>query len=184
METLARSASAPSAQALAAARIVLAERVQGALAGGKPFAADLTALGKGGAAAEQMAALSAVAASGAPTQAVLLSQFRSQRPMFQRELTPSDASWQDRLLGLASRIVTIRPVGDSGANDPATLLIRMENAIVGGDIVAAAALWGQLPEPARRASATFGAELQKRAAADAAIAKIAQDAVAALGVAG
>ena len=184
VETLARTASEPSTQALAAARIVLAERVQGALAAGKPFANDVAALGKGGAPAEQLAALGAVAANGAPTQAVLLSQFRSHRSMFQRELTPSDASWQDRLLGLASRIVTIRPVGDTGANDPATLLIRMENAIVSGDIVAAAGLWGQLPEPARRASAVFGEALQKRAAADAAIAKIAQDAVAALGAAG
>jgi uroporphyrinogen-III synthase len=184
VETLARTAAAPSAQSLAAARIVLAERVQGALAGGKPFAADLTALGKGGAPDEQMAALAAVAANGAPTQTALLAQFRAQRTMFQRELTPADASWQDRLLGLASRIVTIRPVGDTGANDPATLLIRMENAIVAGDIVAAAGLWGQLPEPARRGSAALGENLQKRAAADAAIAKIAQDAVAALGVAG
>ena len=48
----------------------------------------------------------------------------------------------------------------------------------------AATLWEQLPEPARRASAEFGVNLQKRAAADAAIAKIAQDAVAALGAAG
>jgi uroporphyrinogen-III synthase len=184
VETLARTAAAPSAQALAAARIVLAERVQGAIASGKPFSADVAALAKGGAAADQLAALNAVAASGAPTQAALLAGFREHRVMFQRELTPTDASWQDRLLGLASRIVTIRPVGDIGANDPATLLIRLENAIASGNIVAAAGLWGQLPEPARRASADFGANLQKRAAADAAIAKIAQDAVAALGAAG
>lgn len=184
VETLAKTASAPSAQALAAARIVLAERVQGALASGKPFASDVAALAKGGVAAEALAALNAVASSGAPTQASLLAQFREHRTMFQRELTPANASWQDRLLGLASRIVTIRPVGETGANDPATLLIRFENAIVTGNVVAAAGLWGQLPEPAQRASADFGANVQKRAAADAAIAKIAQDAVVALGAAG
>jgi uroporphyrinogen-III synthase len=184
VETLAKTASAPSAQALAAARIVLAERVQAALGSGKPFASDVAALAKGGAVPDQLAALNAVAASGAPTQSALLAGFREHRVMFQRELTPADASWQDRLLGLASRIVTIRPVGDTGANDPATLLIRFENAIVGGNIVVAAGLWAQLPEPAQRASADFGASLQKRAAADAAIAKIAQDAVAALGAAG
>jgi hypothetical protein len=64
------------------------------------------------------------------------------------------------------------------------LLIRLENALASGNIVVAAGLWNQLPEPARRASADFGAALQKRAQADAAIAKIAQDAVAALGAAG
>ncbi|MFA6964588.1 uroporphyrinogen-III synthase [Bosea sp. (in: a-proteobacteria)] len=184
VETLAKAAAAPSPQALAAARIVLAERVQSALASGAPFAGDVAALAKGGGAPEQLAALNAVATSGAPTKDALLSQLRTHRAMFARELMPATAGWQDRLLGLASRIVSIRPIGETGASDPATLPIRLENAIAKGDIVAAAALWAQLPEPARRASADFGGALQKRAAADAAISKIAQDAVAALGVAG
>ena len=184
VETLAKAAAAPSPQALAAARIVLAERVQSALSSGQPFASDVTALARGGGSPEQLAALSAVAATGAPTKDALLAQLRVQRAMFARELMPASAGWQDRLLGLASRVVSIRPVGDTGANDPATLPMRLENAIAKGDIVTAAALWGQLPEPARRASADFGGALQKRGAADAAIAKIAQDAVAALGAAG
>jgi uroporphyrinogen-III synthase len=184
VETLAKAAAAPSPQALAAARIVLAERVQSSLASGQPFANDVAALAKGGGAPEQLAALNAVAASGAPTRDALLSQLRTHRAMFAREIMPASAGWQERLLGLASRIVSIRPVGETGANDPGTLPIRLENAIAKGDIIAASALWGQLPEPARRASADFGGALQKRAAADAAIAKIAQDAVAALGVAG
>ncbi len=184
VETLAKTASAPSSQALAAARIVLAERIQSAIASGQPFASDVAALAKGGGAPEQLAALNAVATTGAPTRDTLLTQFRTHRAMFAREMTPTTASWQDRLLGIASRIVTIRPVGDTGSNDPATLLIRLENALASGNIIGAAGLWNQLPEPARRASADFGAALQKRAQADAAIAKIAQDAVAALGAAG
>lgn len=184
VETLARTAAEPSPKALAAARIVLAERVRTALASGQPFASDVAALQSGGGAAEQLAALNAVAATGAPTQAALLAQFKTHQAMFAREMTPASASWQEQLLGIASRVVTIRPVGDTGANDPSTLVIRLENAISGGRIGMAATLWGQLPEPARRASAEFGVNLQKRAAADAAIAKIAQDAVAALGAAG
>jgi hypothetical protein len=124
VETLAKTASAPSLQALAAARIVLAERIQGAIASGQPFAGDVAALAKGGGAPEQLAALNAVATTGAPTRDTLLAQFRTHRAMFAREMTPATANWQDRLLGLASRIVTIRPVGDTGSNDPATLLIR------------------------------------------------------------
>lgn len=184
VETLAKTAAAPSPQALAAARIVLAERVQTALASGQPFAGDVAALAKGGGAPDQLAALNAVAATGAPTRDTLLAQFRTQRAMLARELAPASANWQDKLLGLASRIVTIRPVGDTGASDPTTLPLRLENALAAGNMVAAAGLWAQLPEPARRAGADFGASLQKRAAADAAIAKIAQDAVAALGAAG
>ncbi len=184
VETLAKAAAGPSPQGLAAARIVLAGRVQAALASGRPFAADVAALAKGGGSPEQIAALNAVAATGAPTKDALLAQLRTHRAMYARELTPASAGWQDRLVALASRVISIRPVGDTGANDPATLPARLENAIARGDNGTAAAAWAQLPEPARRASADFGEALRKRAAADAAIATIAQDAVAALGAAG
>jgi len=184
VEALAKTAAAPSPQGLAAARIVLAERVQAALASGQPFAADVAALAKGGGSPDQLAALNAVATTGAATKDALLTQLRSHRAMFIRELTPASAGWQERALALVSRVISIRPVGDTGANDPATLPARLEAAIARGDIVAAAAAWEQLPEPARRESAAFGEALRKRAAADAAIAKITQDAVAALGTAG
>lgn len=184
VEAQAKAAAAPTPQALAAARIVLADRIQNAIASGQPFAGDVTALAKGGGAPDQLAALNAVSAKGAPTQAALLGQFRNHQPLFIREMTPATASWQDKLLGLASRLVSVRPVGETGDNDPGTLVIRLETAIARNNIGAAATLWGQLPEPARRASAEFGEALQKRAAADAAIATIAQDAVAALGAGG
>lgn len=181
-EAQAKSATGP--EAAAAARVVLAERVQRALAGGRPFAGDVAALTKSGVAPADIAALAAVATGGAPTREVLLAGFRKHGATFQREVTPQSDNWSDKLLGLASRVVTVRPVGDNGSNDPATLPLRLESAIAAGDMIKAAALWRQLPEPARRASADFGADLEKRAAADAAIAKIAQDAVAALGTAG
>lgn len=184
VETQAKAASGASPEAMAAARIVLAERVQRALAGGRPFAGDISALTKSGVAQADVAALAAVSSGGAPTRQALQAGFRKHGAMFQREVMPASDSWTDKLLALASRVVTVRPVGDSGSTDPATLPLRIEGAIAAGDIVNASALWGQLPEPARRASAEFGADLQKRAAADAAIAKIAQDAVAALGAAG
>jgi len=183
VEALAKTAAAPSPQGLAAARIVLAERVQAALASGQPFAADVAALAKGGGSPDELAALNAVATTGAPTRDALLAQLRGHRAMFVRELTPASAGWQDRLVALASRVISIRPVGDTGANDPATLPARLEAAIARGDNGTAARAWEQLPEPARRESAAFGEALRKRAAADAAIAKITQDAVAALGAA-
>jgi uroporphyrinogen-III synthase len=184
VETQAKAAAGASPEAMAAARIVLAERVQRALVSGRPFPGDIAALTKAGVAQADIAALTGVAAAGAPTREALQAGFRKHGAMFQREVMPASDSWSDKLLALASRIVTVRPVGDSGSTDPATLPIRLESAIAAGDMIKAAALWGQLPEPARRASAEFGADLQKRAAADAAIAKIAQDAVAALGAAG
>lgn len=184
VEATAKSAALPARQALAAARIVLAERIRTAIAAGRPFQQDVAALGVGGLPAERLAPLDAVAAKGAATRDALLAQFKGHRALFARETAPATSDWQDKLVGLASRVVTIRPVGDSGANDPATLPIRLENALVQNDIAAAATFWGQLPEPARRASEAFGAALKARAAAEAAIAGIASEAVAALGTAG
>ncbi|MFM9616282.1 hypothetical protein ACKI18_48375, partial [Streptomyces niveiscabiei] len=80
--------------------------------------------------------------------------------------------------------VTIRPVGEAGSSDPATLPIRLEAALTQADIVKAAELWIQLPEPARRGSEAFGMALRLRAIAETTINRIAQDAVAALGTAG
>lgn len=182
VEAAARNAAQPSRQALAAARVVLAERIRDAIASGRSFQSDLVALGD--IPAEQRAALNAVAGNGAATRDQLLTQFRSHRALFVRETAPAANSWEDKLLGLASRIVTIRPVGDAGSSDPATLPIRLEAALTKGDIVKAAELWTQLPEPARRGSEAFGLALRLRAIAETTINRIAQDAVAALGTAG
>ncbi|CAN7550381.1 uroporphyrinogen-III synthase [Bosea sp. LjRoot90] len=182
VEAAAKSAAQPSRQALAAARVVLAERIRDAIGSGRPFQPDLTALGD--IPAEQRAALSAVAGTGAATRDQLLAQFRSHRALFVRETAPAANSWEDKLLGLASRIVTIRPVGESGSTDPATLPIRLEAALTQNEVVKAAELWTQLPEPARRGSEAFGLALRLRAIAESTINRIAQDAVAALGTAG
>lgn len=182
VEAAARNAAQPSKQALAAARVVLAERIRDAIGSGRPFQADLTALGD--IPAEQRAALAAVAGNGAATRDQLLTQFRSHHALFVRETAPAANSWEDKLLGLASRVVTIRPVGEAGSSDPATLPIRLEAALTQADIVKAAELWIQLPEPARRGSEAFGMALRLRAIAETTINRIAQDAVAALGTAG
>jgi len=182
VEAAAKNAAQPSRQAIAAARVVLAERIRDAIGSGRPFQADLTALGD--IPAEQKTALAAVAGTGAPTRDKLLAQFKSHHALFVRETTPAANSWEDKLLGLASRVVTIRPVGDSGSSDPATLPIRLEGALAQNDVVKAAEFWAQLPEPARRGSEAFGAALKQRASAETTINRIAQDAVAALGTAG
>lgn len=182
VEAAAKNAAQPSRQALAAARVVLAERIRDAIGSGRPFQADLAALGD--IPAEQKTALAVVAGTGAPTRDKLLAQFKSHHALFVRETTPAANSWEDKLLGLASRIVTIRPVGDSGSSDPATLPIQLEGALAQNDVVRAAELWTQLPEPARRGSEAFGAALKQRASAETTINRIAQDAVAALSTAG
>ena len=183
VEAQARTNAGAGPEALAAARMVLADRVRGAIASGRPFVGEVAALAKGPSKTD-LAPLQAVAEKGAPTRDTLLAQFRSHRALFAREVAPLSASWQDRLMAVLSRIVTVRTTDGTASNDPATLPLRLENAIVADDFARAATLWGELPEPARRGSETFGAALKQRAAADATIARVAQDAVAALGTGG
>ena len=183
VETQAKANAGASPEALAAARIVLSDRVRGAIASGRPFAGEVAALARGPSKTD-LAPLQAVAEKGAPTREALLAQFRSHRALFTREVAPLSASWQDRLMAVLSRIVTVRTTDGTASTDPATLPLRLENAIAANDFARAATLWGELPEPARRGSEAFGAALKQRAEADAAIGRVAQDAVAALGTGG
>ena len=184
VESAAKANAEPSRQARAAVRLALTERVRGALAAGRPFAGDLNALAGAGVAAEQVAPLRPFAESGAPTGAALLQQFRAVAGKLASETAPAASGWEGRLLGIASRIVTIRPADDRAAGDPAGLPGQIEAALAKGDIAAAAQAWQRLPEPARRESAALGQALQQRAAADAALARIAQEAVTAMGTPG
>lgn len=183
VETQAKANAGASPEALAAARIVLSDRVRGAIASGRPFAGEVAALARGPSKSD-LAPLQTVAEKGAPTREALLAQFRSHRALFTREVAPLSASWQDRLVAVLSRIVTVRTTDGTASTDPATLPLRLENAISANDFARAATLWGELPEPARRGSEAFGAALKQRAEADAAIGRVAQDAVAALGTGG
>lgn len=183
VEAQAKANAGVSPEALAAARIVLADRVRGAIASGRPFAGEVAALARGPSKTD-LSPLQAVAEKGAPTREALLAQFRSHRALFAREVAPLSASWQDRLMALLSRIVTVRTTDGTASSDPATLPLRLENAIAANDFARAATLWSELPEPARRGSEAFGAALKQRAEADAAIGRVAEDAVAALGTGG
>lgn len=184
VEATAKSAATPGRQALAAARLVLGDRLRAAIAAGRPFEQDVAALVAAGVPAEQINELRPLAPSGAATRATLLAQFRTHKSLFLRETAPAATSWQDRLLAVASRIVTVRPEGSSASSDPATLPLRLQDALERDDIPLAAQLWTQLPEPARRASEGFGTALRQRAVAESTLERIARDAVAALGQAG
>ena len=78
-------------------------------------------------------------------------------------------------------VVSIRPLGEQSGTGPLALTSRIDQGLISGDMTAAAAAWKQLPEPARRASESFGAKLAARAAAMSAIRQLEDETVAALG---
>ncbi len=165
------------------ARLVLAERIQRAIAGGQPFAADLKALASllpSG--AGSMAALEAVAAKGAPTQAALLEQFRQVRGKLSEDTTAASASLTERLMAMADNVVKVRAVGAAGGTSPGALTQSIEVALSRGDMAAGLAAFAQLPEPARRAGEALAGGMKLRLDSASLARKLADDAVSALGV--
>jgi hypothetical protein len=172
-------ASGGSEATRAGTRVVLADRLNGALAQGTPFAEVLGALRDYGVDAARLAALEPYAQEGAPTPAELA---RSFAPLAERIVDESRSgdTWSDKLLRMADKVVTVRPVNDTGGGDVPSVVARIENALSQGRLEDAAAAWDSLPEPARRLSEDWGRQLKQRAAAEDSARAIAADAVSAL----
>ena len=166
--------------ATAGLRVIVADRVAGALREGAPFAEALAAHRRFNADPARLAALEPFAASGAPTSAALLQEFR---PLGQRILAdarPAATSWSDRVGRIADSIVSVRPVGEAGSTTLPGLVGRIESALERGAIQDATGAWNSLPEPARRTSEEFGHRLKQRAEAEDAARKLSADALSAL----
>jgi hypothetical protein len=179
-ERLATGAHAPAAASAAAARLVVLERIQGAVAAGRPFLAEATALERLGADPAQVAALKTNASGGVPSQTTLQQAFRAIRGPIAAEPTQADAPLTERLLRLTDGLVRVRASGDAQGSSPAALAARIDQALDRGETAQALALWRQLPEPARRTSEAFARQLETRATVDASLASLSQSALAAL----
>jgi hypothetical protein len=186
VERAAQTIGTPSAAASAAAKLVMAERLQRNIAAGQPLQAELAALAAVGAAPERLRALTPFAASGAPTNSAMLAALRAVRPQLALEAGAPDPSITDRLLAAAGGLVRVRAAGEQQAPTGAgagALTTLTEQALQRGDAAAALAAFGRLPEPNRRAGETLAAQMRSRAAIDEAARGIMDDAVKALGAA-
>ncbi len=83
-------------------------------------------------------------------------------------------------MGYVSRFVTVRPTEESASGTPAAIVGSIEAALRRGDVAAAVANWNRLPEPARNASAEWGQQATRRAAAAKAIGDLQASSAAAL----
>jgi len=131
---------------------------------GQPFTAELLAAEALGAPPERLQPLRAFAERGAPTPQRLQDSFA---PL--AGTLAGDAS-QPGIWGYASRFVTVRPTEGSAGATPPAIVGSIEAALRRGDVAEAAAHWSRLPEPARNASAEWGAQVQQRASAAKALA--------------
>ncbi|MGL4437939.1 MAG: uroporphyrinogen-III synthase [Bosea sp. (in: a-proteobacteria)] len=180
IEKVARNVGAPSASATGAAKLIVADRLTRALAEGRPFTTEMTALTALGATAEPLRVLGPMATSGAPAMTVINAEFRKLRPVFVAEPASPDAPWSERLLKLTDGLVRVRSTGAVQGASPAAVASRIDQALQRGDVGAAATAFAELPEPARRAGEAWMATLSQRANADQAIKTITDDAIKAL----
>jgi uroporphyrinogen-III synthase len=180
LEAAARSIGTPSAQASAATQLLLVDRVRHGLETGQGIEPNVRGLAAAGVTADRLAPLATMAARPVATRATLRDELGRLRREMSQDSAAAPASWSDKALALAGRIVSVQKIDATGPATPPVLVARIETALASGDFAAANAAWKALPEPNRRASAGFGASLNARADADAALAGIDAAAVAAL----
>jgi len=161
-------------------RVVLTDRLVDALGNGEPYADLLSALRRIEGDAAKLAPLEPFAEQGAPTAAELAQSFKPLGATILRDDRAASGDWTDRLLRMADRVVTIRPVNAPDAAGVPGLVARIDQALARGDVADAVVAWEALPEPARRLSEEWGRQAKARAEADQASRALAADALSAL----
>ncbi len=161
---------------------VVAQAILTALQRGDGFAAELSAAENLGAAPAALAALKPLASGSAPPSGKLAQSFRQVSRAVLDSVAPEQpaGSILDRLTGMASRLVRVRPAGEAPGEDPAALVSQIEAALDRGAVRQAVAAWDRLPAPARKASEIWAAGAKARAGAETAAQSIFTAAIAEL----
>ena len=149
---------------------VVAQVIAQAVEHGTPFAADLKSAESLGADASLLAPLRAVAETGAPDVRALQANWAA----VSRKAIAADGNTAtgeapgllERLGASAARLVRVRPVGDVGGDDAASVAARIEAALGRGAIGEALAAWERLPAPAKAVSTAFAEAAHRRLAAE------------------
>lgn len=170
--------------AAAAARLVIARRIADAVAEGQEAGADLATLARLGVATDNLAARwPALRQTG--SNAALRTGFaplaEAARRAEERTQQPAATGWGERLLGWAGGLVRIRRT-DAPVSALTQRLADIDAALAAGRMSEALAAWNALQETARTgtAAARWTEALTARVQTDAALLRIADEALAAL----
>ena len=170
----------PPALMAAGLRAIVAEAIGDDLRAGTPLRPTIAALERLGAGSPDLDALRPFADKAAPSVAALTAEFKPIADRITAEPAGANASFSDRLMRMADKLVSVRAVGDGSGTDLPGLVGRIETALNRGDLSGAAATADRLPDPAKRDAADWIARLKARAGADASAARIKATALAAL----
>ncbi len=171
-----------AAETRAAPLAVTGQAILQAIADGRPFAPDVTALQTLGADDAVLGPLRAVADKGAPTRADLLALFDDdERAMVGPSAPAPGGSVLDRVVAGAQSLVKIRPTGAAPGQDPDAVVTRVGDALQRGDYGGALAEWQGLPGDGKTATRPFADRLKARVDAEAAARSVVAEAIATLG---
>ncbi len=159
----ARDDIAKTAIADRAARLALsAAALRDAVLGGAPFTAELAQVKSLGADDEDLALLTAFAASGVPSAQTLAQELRALLPAMLKisGARAPEGGFFERLQVNADKLVRIRPVDAPPGDDASAMLVRIEIDATKADIPAAIADLGKLTEATRAPAQAWIAKAQ------------------------
>jgi hypothetical protein len=167
------------------AQAIAAAGLKAAIDRGGSFANELETFATVAPASPELEQLKNLAASGVPSKAELSAEFGKAADAMLAAAQPADpnAGLIARLTASAKSLVRSRPVGVIEGDAPEALVARMEVAVSKGDLDAALAEAGKLPDAARAAGIDYVGRLTARRDTDALVTKALTSALSAAGAA-
>lgn len=151
----------------AAAQAIAAIALEQRLRAGEPFAIEFAALTRAGVDGAALAPLKPFAESGAPSSASLAASFAKISAAILAAARPeAEGGVLDKLLDRLRNTVRVHPVGETPGEEPEAVVSRIQAALSRGQIAAAVAAFGKLPEAARKAGGDWVKTASARAGAD------------------
>ncbi|RUT29351.1 hypothetical protein EMQ25_14620 [Arsenicitalea aurantiaca] len=164
----AEAAPAPSVQLVPAIAAL-----EGAIAAGRPFAAEIEAVSALAPAIAVPAELVERAPAGLLAHEAIRARFDAVLPaMIAARPGTGEGGWAQDFAGWAQGVLALRPSGELEGDTPDAILSRLEAALARGDMGSAETLLAALPEPMQRAAGDLPQSLAGHAEADAFIAAL------------
>lgn len=141
--------------------------LEGALSGGRSYAAELALLGRALPGLIIPEPIAAAAETGLPAPGAVSQNLNTIIPdmLAARPIDP-DAGWQAALTDRVRGVLALRPTGDVEGDSPEALVARLESAVNRRDFIAASNLFAALPSPMRDAAGSVSDDIAILAAAE------------------
>ncbi len=155
-------------EGVAAARAIAAAALKAAVDRGGSFGTELDTFARTAPDDPALAQLKSFGEQGVPSREELVERLPGVVDAILNTVNQPDPDqgMAQRLMSSALSVVKVRRTGDVEGDAPEAIVARMDNALKGGDLPAAATEWEKLPQEAKAASGDFKQALDARIAVD------------------